>query len=441
MKKKHIVFLSFLGVTTVLYIFLIVLFEKHWGNNYKKELTSYNKILTPLVWSYDYKSPIEYLKIICHDSGYQSLKIINDGKNLISIENTLEGFWDQLFLKLKLIRAQELSAVLVYNNSEIGILKTTKFNQLIYIYLLIFALLFILWLLAALLLSYFERQTILRNTQQRLIETARQAGMAEVSISVLHNVGNVLNSVNVLTSILKGKIIKFKIPNVEKTFTLIKKNLNNLQQFIADDPKGKALPQYIDCLILEISSEHQFLIEKINELETNISHIKNIIARQQSYAKIVSAKEIFHLNDLIDDAVRISCFNLEQSNITFIKNISSDIPEICADKHKVLQIIINLLSNAKHAVMDSENKRIITIKAFTINDNTAEVTVMDTGTGITHENIERIFEFGFSTKKNGHGFGLHSSAIAAKELQGTLSVYSDGHGKGARFTLHLPLTT
>lgn len=72
-------------------------------------------------------------------------------------------------------------------------------------------------------------------------------------------------------------------------------------------------------------------------------------------------------------------------------------------------------------------------------DETARITVSDNGVGIAVENLTRIFAHGFTTKKNGHGFGLHSSALAAKELGGSLRASSEGPDRGATFILELPL--
>jgi signal transduction histidine kinase len=104
----------------------------------------------------------------------------------------------------------------------------------------------------------------------------------------------------------------------------------------------------------------------------------------------------------------------------------------------VLQILINLISNAKHALVDSTcDDRTITLRS-SVTGEMIRIEVEDNGIGIAPENLDRIFRFGFTTKRNGHGFGLHGSALAARQLQGSLSVHSDGVGRGARFVLELP---
>ena len=68
-----------------------------------------------------------------------------------------------------------------------------------------------------------------------------------------------------------------------------------------------------------------------------------------------------------------------------------------------------------------------------------KISYIDNGIGIPADNLTRIFGHGFTTRKEGHGFGLHSGALAAKELGGALTVESDGPGKGATFTLEFPI--
>jgi signal transduction histidine kinase len=113
---------------------------------------------------------------------------------------------------------------------------------------------------------------------------------------------------------------------------------------------------------------------------------------------------------------------------------------VLTERHKVLMILINLISNAKYA-MDGvpEDKRRLTLRVARVPGDRVQLEVRDTGVGIAPELLTRIFQHGFSTREQGHGFGLHSSALAARELGGTLSAHSDGPGQGASFVLELPL--
>ena len=98
------------------------------------------------------------------------------------------------------------------------------------------------------------------------------------------------------------------------------------------------------------------------------------------------------------------------------------------------------LRKLSRAVEQSSAFIVITVRAQPNGAGLAIISVADNGIGIPAENLTRIFAHGFTTRKHGHGFGLHSSALAASEMGGALRVQSDGHGCGATFTIELPLS-
>jgi C4-dicarboxylate-specific signal transduction histidine kinase len=171
----------------------------------------------------------------------------------------------------------------------------------------------------------------------------------------------------------------------------------------------------------------------------NIEHIKEIVAMQQSYAKVSGAYENLSAAELLEDALRINLAAFDRHHIEIVKEFEPRLPSVCVDRHKVLQILINLLRNAKHAMQDlgAERKRLV-IKVGIASPDQVQISVRDIGIGIPQENLTKVFNYGFTTKKGGHGFGLHSGANAAKEMGGSLTVHSDGPGQGAEFTLSLP---
>jgi signal transduction histidine kinase len=131
---------------------------------------------------------------------------------------------------------------------------------------------------------------------------------------------------------------------------------------------------------------------------------------------------------------------LARHDIEVVRDYDCSLPEIVVDRHKVLQILINLVRNAKYACDEVERTdKCMTVRVFQ-EDNRIKICVADNGIGIPAENLTRIFNHGFTTRKNGHGFGLHSGAIAARELGGALHAHSAGLQQGATFTVELPLT-
>jgi PAS domain S-box-containing protein len=283
-----------------------------------------------------------------------------------------------------------------------------------------------------------EAETELEKAHQRLIETSRLAGMAEVATDVLHNVGNVLNSVNVSCSLTIDRVKTSKISGLAKTVALLQQNQGRLGEFFTSDPRGQQVPTYLAALSDHFNQEQTALMQELEQLLKHIEHIKQIVAMQQSYAKVAGVIETINPTQLVDDAIHINGAALTRHDVQLRCEFDS-VPMIQTEKHRVLQILVNLIRNAKYALDDSKRPdKVLTIKLGKNGGDHVKIDVIDNGVGIPPENLTRIFGHGFTTRSNGHGFGLHSSAIAIKELGGSLTAHSDGVGKGATFTLLLP---
>jgi PAS domain S-box-containing protein len=281
-------------------------------------------------------------------------------------------------------------------------------------------------------------EAALEKAHKELLETSRQAGMAEVATSVLHNVGNVLNSVNVASSCLAESLRKSKAANLSKVVTMLREHEGDLGTFLTRDPKGKQLPDYLAQLAEHLAGEQAAALEELDGLQKNIEHIKDIVAMQQSFGQVSGVTETLQVTDLVEEALRMNSPGLHRRAIQVIKEFEAVSP-IMVEKHKVLQILVNLVRNAKQACDHPGHAEMrLTLRVTNGNDH-VRIAVSDNGVGILPENLTRIFSHGFTTRKDGHGFGLHSGALAAKEMGGSLSVRSDGPGTGATFTLELPL--
>lgn len=284
-----------------------------------------------------------------------------------------------------------------------------------------------------------ERTRELKDAQSELMDSARQAGMAEIATNVLHNVGNVLNSVNISAELVTRKLRTSKALGLGKAMQLINEHRRDLGTFLTEDEKGKLLPDYLNQLVEAIATEQQGLTEELAQLSKSVDHIKDIVSTQQSYAGASTLLEPVHISALMEDALRMNSGALSRHHVTVVKDYH-DVPEIMADKHRLLLILVNLISNAKYAMSNlTDRTRKMTLTVMPLDDGTLQISVKDEGEGIPAENMTRIFTHGFTTRKEGHGFGLHSCALAALEMKGRLTAHSDGPGKGALFTLHIPL--
>lgn len=283
-------------------------------------------------------------------------------------------------------------------------------------------------------------QIELEKAQRQLIETSRRAGMTEVATNVLHNVGNALNSVNISAALIADKVRKSKVPNLTRICGVLRENSANLGAFLTTDPKGKQLPLFLEALAEHLTADQAAIEAETASLAGNIDHIKQIVAMQQSYGKVSSVVEDVDLAELFEEARRLNGDSFPGHAVELVRDFTPGLPRVGLDKHKVLQILGNLLANAKAACDESgrADKR-VTVR-ITLADGSARIAVLDNGVGIPAENLTRIFHLGFTTKKDGLGFGLHNGANSAREMGGSLTAYSPGPGEGATFTLELPVT-
>jgi len=280
----------------------------------------------------------------------------------------------------------------------------------------------------------------LEAAHRELVQASHQAGMAEVAIGVLHNVGNVLNSVTVAASVLGITLRKSSLGGLSKLAKLLHEHQADLGRFLTEDPRGRQVPVYVENLAKHLETERTGMLAELEGLTRNIEHISGIVAAQQDFAKVCGMTEDVALAELIEDAIRIQGGAFERHSIRLVRDYGT-VPVVSLDKHKVLQIAVNLLTNAKQAC-DAHNRpdKCITLRLKTLGEERVRLEVSDNGQGIAPENLGRIFSQGFTTRKDGHGFGLHSGALSARELGGSLTVQSEGTGKGATFVLELPVT-
>ena len=276
---------------------------------------------------------------------------------------------------------------------------------------------------------------------QQLMNASRQAGMADVASSVLHNVGNVLNSINVSTDTLIKTLKKPMVGDVCRIASMFHEHQDNLQEFLTADPKGKQIPSYLGLVAESLSGSHQTIQGELDSLVKKVDHIKQVIMSQQDIARAGNIREPASSEDLMEQALLMTLPEPEKYHIHVVREYSP-VPTIMTDRHQVLQVLVNLITNAKNAMVEHSGvTRRLTLRIGVFSDRMpfSRFEVVDTGGGISPANLPKLFAQGFTTRKAGHGLGLHSAAIVAKNLGGALQAQSAGEGQGATFTLDLPL--
>lgn len=277
----------------------------------------------------------------------------------------------------------------------------------------------------------------LEKAQGRLVELSRRAGMAEVASGVLHNVGNVMNSVNVGASVARDAVRSLRAEGVGAVCDLLDEHAGRLSEYLSADPTGRKIPVYLRKLGEELGKDKQSILDKIDHVLEHLEHMKKIVAAQQSYARTNGVTEECTLESIAETALAISA----PPTGVAIERAYADLPPVLVDRHKILQILVNLLSNSRHALRDQAPAEPRLRIRISRRGTAACIEISDNGIGITPDAMAMVFNHGFTTKPDGHGFGLHNCANAAQQMGGSLTVESDGPGMGATFTLIVPAET
>jgi C4-dicarboxylate-specific signal transduction histidine kinase len=241
--------------------------------------------------------------------------------------------------------------------------------------------------------------------------------------------------------VARERLAGLKLESVEKLAALLEEHRPQLATFLTEDERGRNAVPFLGRLSKNLQADRQEIQNLLGELSRHTEHIGTIVKLQQRYARTPQKlEEPVTLAELVEDALRINHAALTRHSVQVQRDLA-DMPPVLTEKHKLLMILVNLISNAKYA-MDAlpEKDRLLTVTLSPPAEGRFRIEVRDNGMGIAPEMITRIFQYGFTTREEGHGFGLHSSALAAQEMGGTLTAHSEGPGKGATFRLELPYT-
>lgn len=279
-------------------------------------------------------------------------------------------------------------------------------------------------------------ETRIEGLRGELMQASHRAGMAEIATGVLHNVGNVLNSVNVSAEALMKELESSRLHLLGRTVALLEQNEARLPEFLTEDPRGRKLPALLAKLGQELEVEQQRLHGELSRLRKHLGLMRSIVEAQQSIAKLGDMTELVRPDELVQQTLTMFQLDIESRVIELGLELD-DAGSVMLDKQATLQVLANLIRNAIEALEVVERQRRLVIR-LRADEQKLYFEVEDNGTGIHPEHLERLFQHGFSTKPNGHGFGLHTSGIAARTMNGTLEVHSDGPDQGARIRLTLP---
>jgi len=280
----------------------------------------------------------------------------------------------------------------------------------------------------------------LAQSRAEVIKTARMAGMSEIATGVIHNVGNVLNSVNVSSKLVAKRVKKLPVDDLTKLAELLRERGDDLPAFFAGDPRAAHLVPFLGELAAALDGDRSSLLEEIGLMEQDIGHIVEMIQSQQTYAGGSGVVESTSLARQLESALSICRQATGGAHSIEVVREVEELPEVPVDRNKLVEILVNLIQNAYQSMDEAGvERKLLTLRLTTTDGGGARIEIGDNGKGIAAEDLERIFNHGFTTRPDGHGFGLHISANSATEMGARLTAHSDGPGRGAVFRLDLPL--
>jgi len=272
-----------------------------------------------------------------------------------------------------------------------------------------------------------------------LVKVARAAGMSEVATGVLHNVGNVLNSVNVSANLVSERVRRSASGDLTKVVRALEPHEGNLSAFLANDPKGKHLLPLLRSIGDELEAERARVQAEVKVMCEGIEHVKVLVQAQQGYAGRSGVMEVVSVAEQVESALNFTAQAFQSNTGVAIEREYDPLPSCRIDRHRLMEILVNIIQNARQATVGAGSSPRIVLRVRDVGAGRVRIEVQDNGVGIPPENLTRIFTHGFTTKQNGHGFGLHASANGAHEMGGELTAHSDGPEKGAVFALEFPV--
>lgn len=273
---------------------------------------------------------------------------------------------------------------------------------------------------------------------EELAKAIDKAGSADVAAGVLHNMANVLTSVHLSANQMREILDSPAFSHLQRTAEVISEHQDNLVDFLTNDSRGKNFTKLVEEMARSMKQHREAQLAELDLLAKCVTHMTDIVKIQQADATKMRSLEASDPGVLMDDAIKMNQVLLDRNSVRVFRDYQH-LPPIDVVGHEVMQILINLIKNARQSVSQVVGRERMLFLSVKQKGGKILFDVTDNGLGIDQENRERMFQFGFTTKNNGHGIGLHRSAAAAEKMGGRLKVKSDGLEKGASFTLELPM--
>ncbi len=277
----------------------------------------------------------------------------------------------------------------------------------------------------------------LREAQKQVADTAHRAGMAEIAVGLMHNVGNLLNSVSVSAERIVGLCADARLPGLTKTAEILEGGADAIVAFLLQERRAPMLAEYLRRSAGEIDRERAAIRVEGREMLENVTLIRDTVKTLQEYARgerELLLHEALDLRGVVETAIKVQQSTLSRHSVQVVRDLAP-VPLVHAQRSKLVHVLVNLVKNGAEAMQATPlAQRILTVR-LRHGDRGVELRVTDAGEGIPEGNLLRVFSYGFTTKTGGHGFGLHTCANHVARMGGTIHAESEGPGKGASFVL------
>lgn len=286
-----------------------------------------------------------------------------------------------------------------------------------------------------------DRARQLKEVQQQLVDIAHEAGMAEIAVGALHNVGNLLNSISVSAEAVSEAAGDRAVSGLSRLDEVLQAHRGDLPAFFATDPRATIIPEYCHQLVRSLELDRNRIHAEAAELQANVLLVRETIATLQDYARDgqdAALLEPMDLAVLVEAALKLQAPHLTRNHVQVQRRLPPVAP-VRVQRFKIIHVLVNLIKNAVEAMQGTPvANRVLTVDLSPCAGAGVMLVIADTGEGIPADRREQIFTYGFTTKPEGHGFGLHACANYVHQMDGRIFAESEGPGHGARFTLVLP---
>ncbi|MCG8553413.1 MAG: PAS domain S-box protein, partial [Desulfobacterales bacterium] len=285
-----------------------------------------------------------------------------------------------------------------------------------------------------------KRTRELEEAQKELLDKAMDAGRAQLSAMVLHNIGNAVTPLGVNLERLRKSKLQQLSHYLRQCYEDLAAHKQELTTYVNDHSRGVKVAEYMGRLIADLENERKKSARILGDATTAIEYVSEVLSLQRSYAPgSREMKEKVRLNPLVKDALKIQKATISAKNIRVVEKLSPDLPLFSIEKNKLMQVVINFIKNSCDAIGENQEigeHRITISTAF--EDQKISLMIADTGCGVEADNLNGIFEFGISTKGSS-GFGLYYCKSFVEANNGVLTLTSPGRNQGATVTMAFSL--